>query len=158
VDPLTALSQPVMAHTLIKTALYIEYKIVIMQLSQMMYESCDAVMCICAGVLEASLLKRLRGTPTGNSAGSSDPMAKSLLTDAPAMYGCCTGKGSHLQLLWLDEVVATEGEAGSWHISYKACRAQVEGERDEEAQYEAVVLPDSNAPEGFVVSVGTCAA
>ena len=106
-----------------------------------------------ADILEGQLRSRLRGSASGTPAASADPLAKSLLTDAPAVYGCCSGEGSQGQLLWLDEVVGSEGEAGAWRIQYNVCRARVGGEREGEIRYEAVMLPAEGAPEGFVFSL-----
>jgi hypothetical protein len=125
-----------------------------------MYE-CESrmhsVLQMCADNLETSPTTRLRFNPTGTCNGSLDPLAKSLLTDAPAVYGCCRGEGSEGQLLWLDEMVATQGEAGSWRITYSVCRAKVGGERESEMYYEAVMLPDGSAPEGFVLAIAASA-
>lgn len=110
-------------------------------------------MWICADILQAQLLSRLRVSASGTPAASTDPLAKSLLTDAPAVYGCCGGEGSKGQLLWLDEVVGSEGEGGAWRIQYNVCRAKVEGERESEMRCEAVLLPESGAPEGFVFAI-----
>ena len=104
-------------------------------------------------MLQAQLLSRLRGSASGTPPASTDPLAKSLLTDAPAVYGCCSGEGTQGQLLWLDEVVGIEGEAGVWRIQYNVCRARVGGEREGEMRYEAVMVPEMGAPEGFVFAL-----
>lgn len=106
-----------------------------------------------ADVLQTHLLARLRPSASGTPAPSTDPLAKSLLTDAPAVYGCCTGEGSKGQLLWIDELFGRDGEGGAWRIQYNVCRVKVAGERESEMRYEAVMLPDSGAPEGFVFAI-----
>lgn len=109
-------------------------------------------------MLQKELLSRLKGSQAGTASDSADPLAKSLLTDAPSMHGCCSTEGSKGQLLWLDDMVGTEADKGAWKVRYKVCRMKVEGERETEMLCEAMMLPDDTAPEGFVLSVYLCAA
>lgn len=115
---------------------------------------------MCAEVLQAQLLSRLRFASSTTADSETDPLAKALLTEAPAVYGCCSGEGSALELLWLDEVVGSEGTTcpGAWQIQYNVCKSKVEGDRVSELRYEALLLPDANAPEGFAFTIPPAAA